>query len=1069
MPHAGWAPPGREDCVLDSTIESRADQVEASLVSYRRLADVFHDVLSEHSLDALLERIADTLMDLLQYDTLIIYEADEAQQVLIPVLCRDQYAEEIMSDRAPFARGITGHAAVNREAVLANHAHLDARSQIIPGTPDDPESLMSIPLITKNSVKGVLNIYRQGEDVIFTPEEFEIAKRFGDAVSLAMDNAHRRAELELAAQTDSLTGLYNHRHFHERLRAELHRASRKLDSCGLLVMDIDDFKKVNDVYGHAAGDAVLVAIADLLRKTVRTSDVPCRIGGEEFAVILPSCDAGDALGLATRLTAKLESTDFEPAGKITMSIGIAQGPAHAANPRELVACADAAMLMAKATGKNRTLIFEEGAGERPREAHPTRDIRSIAHLKMLQSLAGKLNRLNDVRQIGSTIANELRTLIDYHTCRVYLTKGQRLVPIAFKGRDLDSEEDFVNWTVRMGEGITGHVAQTGTPLLVPNAQECEWAVLVPGTTEIEESLVAVPLNYGVRVVGVVIISKLGVDQFDEDDVRLLEVLAGHAAVALENAGLYENQRLEAEHAKVLLKFADTVSLAPSEYVVGNESVKVAARVMESNQAALWMYEERSDDYVCVAHQGFIGNASIEPAIRMRLSREYGDGFLSGRKEPFVIPAAEVERRLPLPHDFGWRTLAVAPLHGVKGWITVRHADQDGLHFAEDRLRQLAGISYQTSTALQKAMLYKDQKESAEIANALLDVSRELATAEDLNAILDRTVELTARILGSPRTTVWLPNPESGHLAAGAQVGYEGNELVALNEFRFPVERARPLLATEEPFSAMSADLVEQLGLSFDFVRGHVAVAPLKFDGGAVGALVVGAPALGDYEFSERKMKLLAGIAHQVRLAINNAHSYLSLESTFISTVEALANALEAKDEYTSSHARWITDMALEVGGELGLDPHTLKNLELGALFHDIGKIGIPTDILMKEGPLNDEEWATIRTHPELGEKILAPIEFLSEVRPIVRACHEHWDGRGYPDGLVGMNIPLEARIILVVDAFHAMTSDRPYRASLGAEEACRRLRDASGTEFDPRVVATLLKLLDRRPELALAD
>ncbi|HZK50629.1 MAG TPA: diguanylate cyclase, partial [Actinomycetota bacterium] len=902
----------------------------------------------------------------------------------------------------------------------------------------------------------------------FSREEFEIAKRFGDAAALAIDNAHRRAELELAAQTDSLTGLYNHRHFHERLRAELNRASRKHDSCALLVMDIDDFKKVNDVFGHAAGDAVLVAIADLLRSTVRASDVACRLGGEEFAVILSSCDAGDALGLAARITSKLESKGFEPAGKITVSIGVAQGPQHAANPRELVACADAAMLTAKAKGKNRTLIFEEGAGARPREPHRA-DVRSIAHLKMLQSLAGKLNRLNDVKQIGSTIANELRTLIDYHSCRVYLTEGQSLVPIAFKGEVLSSEEDIANWTVRIGEGVTGRVGQTGSPLLVPNALDCEWAVQVPGTTDIEESLVAVPLNYGARVVGAIIISKLGIKQFDEDDVRLLEVLAGHAAVALENARLYENQRREAEHAKALLQFADTVSLAPSEYVVGNESVKVAARVMEARQCAMWMYDERADNYVCVAHHGFVGDRAAEPAVRMRLSREYGDGFLSGRKEPFVLPASEVERRLPLPATFPWRTLAVAPLHGVKGWITVRHPDPDGLYFDEDRMRQLAGISYQASTAMQKAMLYKDQKESADIANSLLDVSRELATAEDLNAILNRTVELAARILGSPRTTVWLPNQDSGDLVAEAQIGYEGTDLVALAKYRVPLELARPLLLANEPFSANSSDLVKQLGLEFDLVRGHMAVAPLKLDGGGVGALVVGAPALGDYEFSERKMKLLAGIAHQARLAINNAHTFLSLERTFISTVEALANALEAKDEYTSSHARWITDMALEVGGELGLEPSTMKNLELGALFHDIGKIGIPTGILLKEGPLNDEEWAVIRTHPELGEKILSPIEFLAEVRPIVRACHEHWDGRGYPDGLRGEDIPLEARIILVVDAFHAMTSDRPYRMALSLEEACKRLTEARGTEFDPRVVDAMLRLMELRPELTLVD
>src|SRR5262249_36149185 len=177
----------------------------------------------------------------------------------------------------------------------------------------------------------------------------------------------------------------------------------------------------------------------------------------------------------------------------------------------------------------------------------------------------------------------------------------------------------------------------------------------------------------------------------------------------------------------------------------------------------------------------------------------------------------------------------------------------------------------------------------------------------------------------------------------------------------------------------------------------------------------------------------------------------SVERTFVATVESLANALEASDEYTSSHARWITDVSLLVGAELELEREEMKRLELGALFHDIGKIGIPSEILAKPGPLTEEERGIIETHPLLGEKILAPIEQLGEVRQIVRACHERWDGTGYPDRLAGEQIPIESRIILACDAFHAMTTDRPYREALSVDEARRRLCDAAGSQFDPQV------------------
>jgi HD-GYP domain-containing protein (c-di-GMP phosphodiesterase class II) len=212
-------------------------------------------------------------------------------------------------------------------------------------------------------------------------------------------------------------------------------------------------------------------------------------------------------------------------------------------------------------------------------------------------------------------------------------------------------------------------------------------------------------------------------------------------------------------------------------------------------------------------------------------------------------------------------------------------------------------------------------------------------------------------------------------------------------------------------------------------------------------------------FDDRALELLGGIASQAKLAISNALAFGELQRTFLSTVEALANALEAKDEYTHSHTRWITDMSLRVGAELGLDDPALKRLELGALFHDIGKIGISADILLKPDSLTPEEQAIVETHPALGERILAPIEQLADVRPIVRSCHERWDGTGYPDRLCGDAIPIEARIIFACDAFHAMTTDRPYRKRLPVDEAERRLREGAGSQFDPRVVAATLHVL----------
>src|ERR671932_2572107 len=188
----------------------RTPESERALVeSYRRLADVFHHVLSEQSLDALLDRISDALSDLIPHDSLTIYEADEPRRVLQPVWARDKWADKILAATCPFGVGLTGWGVEHREPVRVNQAHLDPRVATVSGTPsDEPEALITIPLIARDSIKGALNIYRLGEEASFDDDEFELAKRFADAAALALDNAQVRQRLEHQAQTDPLTGLY---------------------------------------------------------------------------------------------------------------------------------------------------------------------------------------------------------------------------------------------------------------------------------------------------------------------------------------------------------------------------------------------------------------------------------------------------------------------------------------------------------------------------------------------------------------------------------------------------------------------------------------------------------------------------------------------------------------------------------------------------------------------------------------------------------------------------------------------------------------------------------------------
>jgi diguanylate cyclase (GGDEF)-like protein/putative nucleotidyltransferase with HDIG domain len=185
-----------------------------------------------------------------------------------------------------------------------------------------------------------------------------------------------------------------------------------------------------------------------------------------------------------------------------------------------------------------------------------------------------------------------------------------------------------------------------------------------------------------------------------------------------------------------------------------------------------------------------------------------------------------------------------------------------------------------------------------------------------------------------------------------------------------------------------------------------------------------------------------------------------LEQSYLATVAALAAALDAKDRHTEAHSRETAALARAVGHRLGLEGETLRFLEYGALLHDIGKIGVPGYILNKPGPLDDEETAIMREHPVIGERIVASVPFLARIRPIVRGEHERWDGGGYPDGLSGEGIPIEARIIHACDAFEAMASDRPYRRARPRDWILGEIRAQAGRQFDPRVAQALLEVVE---------
>lgn len=241
----------------------------------------------------------------------------------------------------------------------------------------------------------------------------------------------------------------------------------------------------------------------------------------------------------------------------------------------------------------------------------------------------------------------------------------------------------------------------------------------------------------------------------------------------------------------------------------------------------------------------------------------------------------------------------------------------------------------------------------------------------------------------------------------------------------------------------------------------LAVRPLRFKGRLLGYLAV-INKNGADRFSNDDDLALENVASQMAVAVDNRRLDRNAERAYVETIAALAMAVEAKDHYTRGHVQRVSDLSEQIARAIGMSEKDIQNIRDAAVLHDVGKIAIEDRILLKEGKLSDEEMAVMRTHAEVGEKIIAPLHAFEDLRKIVRQHQERYDGSGYPDGLKGEEILLGARILAVADVYDSMATDRPYRQAFTHEETIRQIIEGSGKEFDPEVVKVFLKVVESR-------
>jgi putative nucleotidyltransferase with HDIG domain len=386
----------------------------------------------------------------------------------------------------------------------------------------------------------------------------------------------------------------------------------------------------------------------------------------------------------------------------------------------------------------------------------------------------------------------------------------------------------------------------------------------------------------------------------------------------------------------------------------------------------------------------------------------------------------------------------------------------GDEYDDDDLEIIELLGAHLSTLIENRQLYTEAKEKVERITAMAETSALISSSLDVKRVLETVMTVAKDVIDAEASSIFLYNEEKNDFYFEIATGEAGD---VVKQIRVPWGKGMVGWAAEAlktllvPDVTKDARFYSKVDEKSKFITRNAITVPLKPKNKLIGVAQVLNKKGG--LFTTEDVELFETLARQAGVAIENASLYTDLQELFLNSIRTVVSLIDAKDDYTAGHSSRVTKYSLMIADQLNFEPNDRKRLELAALLHDVGKIGMPDAILKKPSGLTPEEFSIVKDHPNKGAEALEPIKQMKDIIPGVRYHHEKLDGKGYPAGLVGDKIPMDAQIICVGDSYDAMNSDRPYRKGLGMEESVRRLRQDSGTQFNPVLVEAFVKALEK--------
>jgi len=557
------------------------------------------------------------------------------------------------------------------------------------------------------------------------------------------------------------------------------------------------------------------------------------------------------------------------------------------------------------------------------------------------------------------------------------------------------------------------------------------------------SSLVVPIIHNGHVEGMIIINSEAADAFHTSDVALVETLAAELEHAWERSSYHQ-------HLTELIQAGISLSTMVEPQAVVQEIATVTRQTLRARfvyvtllDQAGYLTQRASSGFAPKLQQHLEKMPLHDSLIQTALNSSQVFRIRDVRKYPLGPSGIEIDQS-------SLRSVLAIPirLHRLSIGCILAFGKQNEIFFTENDESLASLLSSQSAAAVESTWLYQELRNSLTTTTQLYQVSFEILRTEELGQAIKIILETARKVANADAAGVVLFSPDKNiEIELGIDVSgiYHG----AQHPFKLiqqAMASGTSIFASDETATEVCFPIQTHLrkygGLWLKISKN------LNYDSRHTAALQTLTNQL------ERAILLI----ESRRQAKEIESAYEELETTYDRTLVALMSALDARDRETEGHSARVSQLAASLGKEIGLEIHQLKALERGALLHDIGKIGISDVILHKPGQLNEKEWKIMRLHPNIGAKIVEDIPFLQDTLPIIRYHQERWDGSGYPIGLFGKDIPLMARIFSVVDAFDALTTERPYREKISREEAVSYLREQAGILFDPEVVSALEKI-----------